>query len=327
MDKVFLTGATGFIGGNLVFKLLDKGYLVKVLVRDKDKLKPYDWKDKVEVVYGDITDKSSFENKISDCKIIIHSAALIAWWNKMWDKIHKINVIGTRNVLEAALKNNCKKFVHVSSVAAIGYGEDGSPINEEHEYNWEKHNIVYMETKHEAEKEVYKAIEKGLNATIVNPANVWGAGDYRGRRTKLLKALKLGFPFYTIGGTNFVDVDAVCEGIMNAIEYGKCGERYILGGDNLTVKDFLGIIASEINTRKPFIPLPVFSIALYAYLQEFTAPIFRYQPKPTTSQLSLFGKGVYYDSTKAMKELKIPYIPFKECIKKTVSFYKENKLL
>jgi dihydroflavonol-4-reductase len=327
MSKVFLTGATGFIGGNLVGKLLEKGYQVKVLVRDKEKLKPHFWKDKVEIIEGDITDPKSFKGKINDCEIIIHCAAIIAWWNKMWDKIYNINVTGTRNVLNEALSYKCKKFVHISSVAAIGYGENNEPIDETHPYNWGKHNIVYMETKHEAANEVEKAIEKGLNACMVNPANVWGVGDYRGRRVKLLKALKFGFPFYLIGGTNFVDVEAVCEATVNAIEHGRCGEKYILGGDNLELKEFLEIVSNEVDARKPFLRLPKAFVVLFAYIQDPFARLFNFQPRPTISQIPLFGKGVYYDSSKAMKELKMPYVSFKECIKKTVNFYKENNLL
>lgn len=335
MEKVFITGGTGFIGNNLVGKLLEKGYKVKILVRRHNVeayghtplLENFSWKNSVEVVYGDILEPESFQNNINDCEVIIHAAAMIAWWNKIWDKIHRINVIGTRNVLSQALKINCKRFVHISSVAAIGYGEDGQPINEEHDYNWSKHKIVYMETKHEAELEVKKAVEKGLNAIMVNPANVWGVGDIRGRRVPLLKALKFGFPFYTTGGTNFVDVDAVCDATINAITSGNKGERYILGGENLPIKEFLGIIADELYAKKPFIKISKLPISLYSYAQELIAPVFNFQPKPTTSQLALFGKYVYYDSSKAMRELHMPVIPFKECIRKTINFYREQGLL
>ena len=326
-SKVFITGATGFIGGNIVEKLLEKGYAVKVLVRSDRVLSPHKWKDKVEIIYGDILEPETFTDKISDCEIIIHCAAIIAWWKKWWNKIYKINVIGTRNVLDAALKNKCKKFIHISSVAAVGYGENGEPITETHPYNWTKHHIVYMETKHEAEEEVKKAIEKGLNACMVNPANVWGKGDYRGRRTKLLKVIRFGLPFYVDGGTNFVDVDAVVEATINAIEYGKCGERYILGGENLKLREFLNIICNELNTRKPFIKLSKLPIATYSYAQEAIAPIFNFQPRPTASQLCFFGKYIYYDSTKAIKELKMPFIPVKDTIKKSVQFYREHNLL
>ena len=326
-EKVFVTGGTGFIGGNIVEKLLEKGYAVKVLVRNDRVLSPHKWKDKVEIIYGDILEPDSFKDKVSDCEIIIHSAAIIAWWKRWWEKIHEINVTGTKNVLDAALKSHCKKFIHISSVAAIGYGENGEPINENHPYNWAKHNIVYMETKHQAEEEVKKAIEKGLNACMVNPANVWGKGDYRGRRTKLLKAIKLGLPFYTDGGTNFVDVDAVTEAIINSIELGKRGEKYILGGENLKLRDFLNIICDEMHARKPFIKLSKFPIALFSYTQEAIAPIFNFQPRPTASQLCFFGKYIYYDSAKAMKELKMPFIPIKDTIKKSVGFYRKYRLL
>lgn len=333
-SKVFVTGATGFIGGNIVEKLLEKGYSVKILIRDHGVetchgmfLNNFSWKDKVEIIHGDILEPESFTNKINDCEIIIHSAALIAWWKRWWNKIYETNVTGTKNVLDAALKNNCKKFIHISSVAAIGYGENGEPINEEHSYNWAKHHIVYMETKHQAEEEVKKAIEKGLNASIVNPANVWGKGDFKGRRAKLLKVMKLGLPFYVEGGTNFVDVDAVVEAIINAIEYGKCGERYILGGENLKLRDFLNLICDELNIQKPFIRLSKFPISIFSYGQEIIAPIFNFQPRPTASQLCFFGKYICYDSSKARKELKMPFIPIKDTIRKSIRFYKEHNLL
>ncbi len=327
MSKVFLTGGTGFIGGNLVTKLLAKGYKVKVLVRNKELLEKHQWKDQVEVILGDIVEPETFSGKINDCEIIIHSAAIIGFWNRTWDKLHKVNVIGTKNILNEALKSKCKKFIHISSVAAIGYGENNEPINEEHPYNWGKHKICYMETKHEAELEVQKAIKNGLNVTMVNPANVWGVGDHRGRRTSVIKAIKLGLPFYVNAGTNFVDVDAVCEAVINAINLGKCGKRYILGGENLTIKEFLGIIADEVNARKPFIILPKPPIVLFSYLQEVLGTVTGISPRPAASQLCFFGRNIYYDSSKAIKELKMPVISFKECIKKTVRFYRENNLL
>lgn len=327
MENVFITGGSGFIGGNIVKKLLSRKYKVKVLIRDYRNLLHYDWKDEIEIVYGDILEPESFKGQMDNCSIVIHSAALIAFWNRLWNKVYKVNVEGTRNIINEAKKTKCRKFVHISSVATIGYGENNEPINENHLYNWSKHNICYMETKKQAEEEVLNASKNGLNATIVNPANVWGVGDYRGRRTPVLKVLKLGFPFYVNSGTNFVDVDAVTDATINAIELGKKGEKYILGGENLTIKDFLGIIAEELNVRKPFIPIPRFPIVMASYLQEFLGRITNVSPKPAASQLCFLGKGIYYDSTKAIKELKMPFIPFKECIKKTIRFYKENNLL
>ena len=334
MTKVFITGATGFIGGNLVTKLLAKGYKVKILVRNSvgvyhgmSLFEKHSWKDNVEIIRGDILEPETFAGKINDCEVIIHSAAMIAFWNRLWEIVYKVNVIGTRNILDEALKIKCKKFIHISSVAAIGYGENNEPTNENHHYNWGKHKICYMETKHEAELEVHKAINEGLNAVMVNPANVWGVGDYRGRRVLVIKAVKYGLPFYVNAGTNFVDVGAVCEAIINAIELGKCGERYILGGENLTIKEFLEIIADEINARKPFLLLPKLPVVLFSYLQEVLGIFTGISPKPAASQLCFFGKNIYYDSSKAIKELKMPVVPFRECIKKTVRFYKENNLL
>ncbi len=327
MEKAFVTGGSGFIGGNIVKKLLSKNFKVKVLIRNSKMLLPHDWKDKVEIVYGDILEPESFRGQMNDCEIVIHGAAVIAFWNRLWEKVYKINVIGTKNILNEALKAKCRKFVHISSVAAVGYGENNEPVNEAHPYNWDKHNICYMETKKQAEDEVFKAIKNGLNACMVNPANVWGVGDYRGRRVPVLKVLKFGFPFYVNSGTNFVDVDAVTDAIINAIDLGRCSERYILGGENLTIKDFLGTIAEELGVRKPFIPMPNLPIILGSYLQEAAGRISHIQPKPAASQLCFLGRGIYYDSTKAIKELKMPIISFKDCIKKTIKFYRENRLL
>ena len=327
MPKIFITGGTGFIGGNLIGKLLEHGYEVKALVRNNNLLNKFPWKEKIETINGNILEPETFKERINDCEIVIHCAALIAFWNKIWGKVHKVNVTGTKNVLEEALRINCKKFIHISSVAAIGYGENNEPIDENHSYNWGKHKICYMETKHDAEKEVFKAIEKGLNATIVNPANVWGVGDYRGRRTPVIKAVKFGQPFYVQSGTNFVDVDAVCEATINAIYMGKCGERYILGGENLPIRDFLNTIADEIKARKPFIKLPKLPIILFSYSQEALSLLTGKSPKPAASQLCFFGRNIYYDSSKAVRELKMPLIPFRECIHKTVKFYLENHLL
>lgn len=327
MSKVFVTGATGFIGGKLVEKLLAKGYEVKVLIRDEDLLKYYKWKDEVDIVIGDILTPETFNGKMDDCEIIIHSAATIAFWNKLWDRVYETNVVGTKNIVTEAKKVNPKKFIHISSVAAIGISEDGTPINEDHPYNWGPHKICYMETKHQAEEEVKKGIEKGLKATFVNPANVWGAGDHRGRRAFVVKAIKYGVPFYVNAATNFVDVDAVCEATINAIDLGKVGERYILGGENLTIKEFSKIIADEVGAGGPKILVPKLFVVIYCFFQEILGTLFNITPRPTMSQLSLFGPKVYYDSSKAIKELNMPVIPVKDCIKKTIDFYKEESLI
>lgn len=329
MSKVFITGATGFIGGNLVSYLLKNGYKVKVLARSRRLIDLHPWKNKVEIVYGDINEPETFEQDVQDCEIFIHGAALISFWNRDWDKIRKINVIGTRNIVNAALKANCKRFIHISSVAAIGYSETGEPIDETAKYNWDKLNpkIVYMETKHEAELEVHEGIKAGLNAVFVNPANVWGVGDIRGRRIPVLKAVKLGFPFYVDAATNFVDVDAVCEAIINAITMGRSGERFILGGENLTIKEFLDVICDELDVRKPFLKITRGPIAAFTYLQEALAFIIPIKPRPSVSQLNLLGPRIYYDSSKAIKELKMPIIPFSETIRKSIEYYKEKKLL
>ena len=327
MPKVFLTGATGFIGGRLVDYLLEAGYSVRVLVRDKNKISKHSWKDKVEIICGDILNPKSFEGKMHGCDVIIHSAALISFNNKIWDTVHEVNVNGTKNIVQEALKANPKKFIHISSVAAVGISEDGNPINENHPYNFSKLNICYMETKHLAEEEVKKGIEKGLNACFVNPANVWGAGDYHGRRTLIIKLLKMGLPFYVNAATNFVDVDAVCPAIINAIDKGKKGERYILGGENLTIKEFLSIICDELKIKRPFICVPKFIVLSYAYFIDFLSEIFGFTPRPTLSQMSLIGPNVYYDSSKAIKELNMPIITIQDSIKKTVRFYRDNGLL
>ena len=329
MSKVFITGATGFIGGNLVSGLLKRGFKVKILARSKKLIDLHPWKDKAEIVYGDITEPETFEKEVNDCEIFIHDAALISFWNREWNKIHKINVIGTRNVVNTALKAGCKRFIHVSSVAAVGYGENGEAVNEDIEYNWNKLNpkIVYMETKHEAEKEVYEGIKKGLNAVMVNPANVWGIGDIRGRRAPVLKVIKLGFPFYIDAGTNFVDVEAVCEATLNALEIGKSGDRFILGGENLEIKEFISMIAEELGSIKPFIKISKHPVVAYTYFQEALALILPIKPKPSISQLNLFGPKIYYDSSKAIRELKMPVISFKETIKKSIAFYRGKNLL
>lgn len=256
MKKVLVTGATGFIGSGLVAELARRGYEVIALHRPGSNLKNLQGGNRVELRSGDILDLSSLENAMKGCDTVFHTAALISFFKNRYDEQFRINVLGTRNVVEASLRSGLEKLVHTSTVGAIGRTGDGSPANEDTPYNWGK-SIPYRYTKHLAEIEVTGGVKKGLNSTIVNPSIIIGAGDINMHGGQFIREIKLGrIPFYTKGGINLVASGDVVAGHIAAAEKGRNGHRYILSGENLTHLEWFRLVASVTGGKAPRIRLP-----------------------------------------------------------------------
>lgn len=254
--RVLVTGATGFVGANLVRALLHNNFTVRILIRPTSRLTSIEGLD-VERSTGDLTDSASLTRALRGCDALFHTAAHYSLWESDPSIFDKVNVEGTRRILEIAGRADISKIVYTSSVAAVGFRHDGKPADET--IVMDDKDLVghYKRSKYRAEQLVFEFAEKGLPVVIVNPSAPIGPFDIKPTPTgRIITDFLLGkMPAYMDTGLNCVDVRDVAQGHILALHKGKTGERYILGNANLTFKEILELI-SEITGR----PTPKFRI-------------------------------------------------------------------
>jgi dihydroflavonol-4-reductase len=300
--KAVITGGAGFLGQKLARALLSDGHEVRILVRNS-KAVPSDLG--VSTAIGDLTDESSLDRAFEGMDWVFHAAGLISYNPAKAELMRQTNVVGTANAARAALRQKVKRFLHTSSTAAIGVNEDSRvSLNEESSFNARKLGLAYFDTKFDAEREVLKMVEQGLNALIVNPGSLLGPGDTR-RFEKGYAGLvyKYNPRFLFHGGINFVDVDDVVRGHLLAIEKGRVGQRYILGGENLSFGELIIRIDAILGRPAPkrYVPLGLMGALAGALrvLNTFGVDI-HMTPELVRQVCSWY---LYVDSAKAMREL------------------------
>lgn len=326
--KILVTGATGFVGGWLVRELSKQGHSVRILVRSSSDLSELDGA-KFETLFGDITDESSVRNALTGCEVVFHLAGVVGYSKEQRALMEKVNVEGTRILVNAILNNSVQKLIHMSSVVAIGASFDGkTPLNEESPFNIHELDLGYFETKRKAEEIVFEAVKsKGLNAVAVNPSTIYGAGDAKkGSRKVQLKVAQGRFPFYTPGGVNVIAIEDVIYGLIAAWEKGRKGERYILSGENITIKTLFEWIASEAGNPPPRFKIP--SPLLHA-LGKVGDQLEKYGKKGPINSENAWTSTLYhwFDNSKAKRELGLNPRPAKEAIAASVKWIKDQGYL
>jgi dihydroflavonol-4-reductase len=323
--KTLVTGATGFIGSNLVRELLKDNVEVKVLVRENSDTRNIDGLD-VEKAYGDIRDGESVKAALKGCDIFYQTAALIAFWVSNRKMFYDINVEGTKTALNAALEQGVEKVVYTSGAMTIGFHGADTLANEEGEFNLWDTGDHYFRSKYLGEIEAQKICQRGLPLVIVNPSGVIGVPDIKPTPSGkiVLDIVNKKMPGYIDGGVNLVDVEDVARGHILAAQKGRIGERYILGNTNLSVKDFFGVIGEASGIQPPSLKLP-YSVAIaLAYVYQFVANITRKPPLTTAPMVRMSSKYGYFDVSKAVNELGLPQTPIKTTIEKAVNWFREN---
>lgn len=255
-----ITGGAGFLGGKLARALLAQGHEVRLLLRDP-RQEGVLGELPVKVAIGDLQDPASLRRACEGIDWVFHTAGIISYNPKKADLMYRTNVLGTKAIAEAALDAGVKRFVHTSSTAALGVSTDPTrPMNENTPFNARSLGLAYFDTKYDAEQELLKVVEKGLDAVIVNPGSLLGPGDTR-RYEKGYAGLiyKYKPPFLFHGGINFVDVEDVVRGEILAATKGRKGERYILGGENLSFGEMIIRVNSILGRPSPrhYVPKPL----------------------------------------------------------------------
>ena len=319
--KILITGANGFLGSAITKLALNKGYKVSVLVRKNSNLDNLmKFKSKINFFYGDLRDKDDLYEPVKESDIIFHVAADYRLWSRKPSEIYDTNVHGTENLALLVLKLK-KKLVYTSSVAALGLDKDGG--NETTEVEFDQMIGDYKKSKYLAEKIIEKLVKKDLKVIIVNPSTPIGPGDIKPTPTGkiILDVLKGKMPAYVDTGLNFVHVDDVAEGHFLALEKGKIGEKYILGGENLNFKDFLDMVSEIGNVPKVNFQINFKYLIPLAFLNEFLCKFFiSRNPSLTIDSLKMSSKKMFFSSMKAKKKLGYRPRPAKNAIKDAINW-------
>ena len=327
--KILVTGATGFIGSSLVKKLAATDNEVSILVRKSSDLTSLsDVLTKVHLVYGDITNRTSLDAALQGIDLVYHSAGLTYMGDKKNALLYKINVEGTRNILQAAAAAGVKRVVHVSSITAMGIAFDKKPVDESVVWNFSAIDLEYARTKHLSEIEVAEAIKKGLDCVIVNPAFVFGAGDINFNAGRIIKDIyNKRIPFYPLGGICVVDVEIVAETIITAMEKGRTGERYIIGGENVSYKQLADTISKITGAPKILLPLPFWMAKILKSILDLYKNKNRISKLFNLSMFRVASHFLYFDSSKATRELNMRYEPHDHSIRNAYEWYRDKNML
>lgn len=324
--KVLVTGATGFLGGWLVKRLLAEGHDVRIIKRAFSSLDELAGL-KLDIFAGDVTDTASLVSACHGVDTVFHLAGLIGYSRAQREAMHKVNVVGTRNVIEACRARDVRKLVHLSSVVAIGASFDGTPLNEESPYNVAHLRLGYFDTKHEAEALVRTAVLEGhLDAVMINPSTIYGPADAKkGSRGVQLKVAQGKFPFYPPGGVSIVSVEDAIDAIMAVWQRGKPAERYIVSGENLLLKDVFEQIAAIAGVKPPSIPLP--RPAIFA-LGKIGDTLEAFGKKGPLNSETAWTSTLYhwFDNSKAQRELGLKFKPASYALEQSVRWMKDNGL-
>ena len=323
--KALVTGATGFIGFHVARVLLEKGFHVVALVREGSSSAVLDSLG-VEKAKGDVRDPESVCRALRGCRQLYHLAADYRLWVPDPGTMYEINVKGTKNVMEAALKLGIEKVVYTSTVGALCASRNGQPSNEETSAGIGEMVGHYKRSKFLAEREVYGFIGKGLPVVIVNPSTPIGPMDRKPTPTgKMIVDFVNGkIPAYLDTGLNFVDVEDVAAGHWLASLHGTVGQRYILGNRNLSLKEFFEALAGITGLKPPKLRLPYLPVLMAAYADEAISRLTSRHPRIPLTGVRMARKYMYFDCSKAVRELDMPQNPVEGAMQRAIEWFEEN---
>jgi dihydroflavonol-4-reductase len=327
-DIAFITGASGFVGSAVTRELLREGLGVRALVRRNSPRKNLDGLN-IEIVEGDMRDQASMRQAVKGARYVFHVAADYRLWAPDPGEIIRANIEGTRSVMEAARDVGAERIVYTSSVATLKLHEDGSPANESEPLSETEAIGAYKKSKVAAERLVERMVGDGLPAVIVNPSTPIGPRDIKPTPTGriVIEAAEGRMPAYVDTGLNMVHVDDVAVGHIAALRQGRIGERYILGGENMSLADLLGRIARSVGRSPPTIRIPrqlIYPIAIGA---EALARLTGKEPFVTLDGLRLAKYLMYFSSAKAERELGYRTRPADEAIRDAIAWFRQAGML
>jgi len=335
---VFVTGGTGLLGANLIYELIRQEKDVVAIKRPSSDLSVikglfyFHQKEagvqlfeKIKWTDGDILDIHSLLDSIEkDCEVY-HCAAMVSFNPRAREKMLKVNVEGTANVVNACLEKKVKKLCFASSVASIGIPQKGDLITEDAIWKTDDGKTNYSISKYLSEKEVWRGIEEGLNAVIVNPTIIIGPGNWKRSSARMFYDVWSGLKFYTSGVNGFVDVRDVNRGMIKLMESEINAERFILNGNNLPFKEVFGMIADALGKPRPNIHISSFVAELFWRFEKFRTLIIGGKPLITKEIAKESNNKQYYSTDKIAQCLGIEFSPILESVKHTAKVFLQQK--
>jgi len=345
--KAFVTGATGFLGSHVARGLAEQGAELRLLVRPTSDLRNLDGTNADRVV-GDLRDSASIAKALSGCDVVFHVAADYRLWvpGRDSNEMYRSNVEGTRSLLEAARKQGARRVVYTSSVATMGFtsnhataesrsartGEGARPhpgtvADETSPVSLRDMIGHYKRSKFMAEQVAVDAAKSGVDVVIVNPTTPIGERDIKPTPTGriVVDFLKRKFPAYVETGLNLVDATECARGHVQALEKGRSGERYILGGENLTLKQILDRLAAITSLPSPTLKLPyIFALAAGVVDEVVTGRLLGREPRATIDAVRMGRKMMFVSSAKAERELGWRTVPVDAALRRSVDWFRDN---
>ncbi len=332
---IVVTGATGFLGAHVLCHLLKAGKTVRALKRTASSLDEFHFifnaffkntdkhlLEKVEWFEADILDVPSLEEAFDSSSEVYHCADMVSFLQKKRDEMMKLNVEGTANVMNVALLKKVSAVCHVSSIAALGRANTSltsassvtAMINEKSAWVDSSENSNYAISKHKAEMEAWRAVEEGLNVTIVNPGVILGVGNWQKGSCKLFDMVNKGMPFYTHGVNGYVDVNDVAKAMLALVEAKKFAQRFVLVSHNMEMKNFLDTTVELLGKKKSFIKVTPFLAVLAAMFETLKYWFTRKEPAITRETARTSLKQYFYDGSKIEQEISFRYTPINETL-------------
>ena len=322
--KAFVTGATGFLGAHVARVLAEQGADLRLLVRQTSDLRNIDGLN-ADRVTGDLRSAPSLEKAVSGCDVVFHVAADYRLWVKDPEQMYRSNVEGTRALLEAARKNAVRRVVYTSSVATIGFTSNGRVADEGSPVELADMIGHYKRSKFMAEQVALEAGRGGQEVVIVNPSTPIGEMDIKPTPTGriVVDFLKKKFPAYVDTGLNLVDATECARGHILALEKGRRGERYILGGENLTLKEILDKLAAITGLPSPRVKVPYFMALATGVVDEMVTGRLRgKEPRATIDAVRMGRKKMFVSSAKAERELGWTIVPVDGALRRAAAWFR-----
>ncbi|MGX5818071.1 NAD-dependent epimerase/dehydratase family protein [Chitinophaga lutea] len=300
---ILVTGGTGFLGSYLLRSLVNAGRPVRALFRSRIPQQLDDVKDRIEWVQGDVLDVSTLADAMDGIRQVYHCAAVVSFHPDRKADMYKINIEGTANVVNAALEAGVQKFVHVSSVAALGRARGNAAISEAAKWEESKNNSSYAVSKHLSEMEIWRGIAEGLSAVIVNPSIILGSGYWTDGSGMLLKNAWKEFPYYTEGVNGFIDVRDVVKAMIALGDSNISAERFVLSAENWPYRQLFTVMAEALGKKPPHIAAKPWMAEIVWRLEKVKGWITGKRPLLTKETSRTAQLKVYYNSEKLLQAL------------------------
>ncbi|HSH52384.1 MAG TPA: NAD-dependent epimerase/dehydratase family protein [Bacteroidales bacterium] len=333
---IFVTGSTGLVGAHLLFQLSKNGNKIKALVRNPEKINRIkhifsyytdnanQLLEKIEWIKGDILDPATYFEALKDVHTVYHCAAMVSFDKKDKSELFKTNIEGTANLVNVSLEQNVNKMCFVSSVAALGESQNGEAVTEENYWVPSKNRSPYAISKYKSEMEIWRGVQEGLNAVIVNPSVILGPGFWDSGSGLIFTKAAKGMLFYTTGTTGFVDVRDVVRAMIKLSKSNIFNQRFILNAENIVYKDLFDMISEAVSAKEPKMEATRLMLNIARIMDALLSNL-RIKKRELTKDIvkSSLSKSKY-SNEKIKHLLKMDFIPVQKTIEEMTQFYKQD---